>query len=183
MYQRCGRDHVCWVVNRACGESLSPPRMGKLEWQGGAKRSPPTGSRRWGRRWSIPHRSSRTGGTAADGSGARARVRIERGLDPIMAACARCDVPLIEDAAEALGATCKVRGAGTTRWSTRHSSGSTGLTITGFSHPWATFPQRSTRRNVRSLRSHRSRPDHANHRVSGKLGVVHKTQCDILATN
>jgi len=34
-------------------------------------------------------------------------------LDPIMAACARYDVPLIEDAAEALGATYKGRAVGT----------------------------------------------------------------------
>jgi len=34
-------------------------------------------------------------------------------LDPIMAACARYDIPLIEDAAEALGATYKGRAVGT----------------------------------------------------------------------
>ena len=37
-------------------------------------------------------------------------------LDPILAACARYDVPLIEDAAEALGATYKGRAPGTDGW-------------------------------------------------------------------
>ena len=34
-------------------------------------------------------------------------------LDPILEVCARCDIPVIEDAAEALGATYKGRSPGT----------------------------------------------------------------------
>ena len=52
-------------------------------------------------------------GSPAQGRDSDPSLRPERGLDPILAAVRMYDVPLIEDAAEALGATYKDRSPGT----------------------------------------------------------------------